>query len=688
MDSVFGPGGLLDRQVAGYTCRPGQLEMARAVDGFLARNNADESNGQAASLVIEAETGLGKTLAYLVPAVLSGRRVVVSTNTRNLQDQILEREIPLIRHYIAPDLRALCVKGRQNYLCLHRWRQLAAGGQLDLFEENAGTAIDQWVNKTVHGDRSELGWLSATSPLWQKICCLSHSCLGANCPEASSCFLNRLRRDAAASRLLIVNHHLLFSDLAIRKTGYGEVLPRYDTVIFDEAHHIEQVATTFFGFTFSRYQIIELAGDVERSAESEAGAEEKKQLLQAATRLLVAVERFTAAFPPARGRFLLNSLNSQSAAITTIRDDLLIALQHLEKSLASLPPNDGPWNLYLDRTLDLQARLEMILAEQFDDLPITEVRYTYWYERHERNLSLFATPVDVAPELQTSLFATTRRCVFTSATLTTGSRFNYFLERLGLAEDTPTLALASPFDYQQRTRIFIPDTDFPEPAAPRYTQALHTCMETLINHAQGRTLALFTSFQAMNQAWQSLRDRLPYPVLVQGEAPRRVLLDRFSRITESILFAVASFWEGVDIPGESLSLVIMDKLPFEVPSDPVIMARINRIKAEGGNAFADFQIPRAILTLRQGAGRLMRTTSDRGVIAIMDTRLCTKGYGRLFLRSLPPAPVTRCLEEIEEFFQANPMAKRQQSPVYQEKTTPNRPPRTEDDPLFEPDQQL
>ncbi|MBM9537841.1 ATP-dependent DNA helicase [Desulfobulbus alkaliphilus] len=683
MDSLFGPEGLLARQVPGYTCRPGQLEMARAVHNLLAVQDTDEPIEQATSLVIEAETGLGKTLAYLIPAVLSGRRVVVSTNTRNLQDQILEREVPLIRQYIAPELRALCVKGRQNYLCLHRWRQLAAGGQLDLFEENVEARIDQWVNKTVHGDRSELGWLSATSPLWQKICCLSHSCLGSNCPESSACFLNRLRRDAAASRLLIVNHHLLFSDLAIRKTGYGEVLPRYDSVIFDEAHHIEQVATTFFGFTFSRYQLIELAGDVERSADNKAGGEQKKQLLQAANRLLAAAERFAAAFPPAKGRFLLQSLPSQSTAITTIRDDLQLALHHLEKILATMPANDGPWSLYLDRTLDLQARLEMILAEQFDDLPVTEIRYTYWYERHERNLSLFATPVDVAPELQTTLFAATSRCLFTSATLTTGCRFNYFLERLGLAGDTPTLALASPFDYQQRTRIFIPAADFPEPAAPGYLQALHSCMETLIDHAQGRTLALFTSFQAMNQAWQNLRDRLPYPVLVQGEAPRRVLLDRFSRTTESILFAVASFWEGVDVPGESLSLVIMDKLPFEVPSDPVIMTRINRIKAMGGNPFADFQVPRAILTLRQGAGRLMRTANDRGVIAIMDTRLFTKGYGRLFLSSLPPAPVTRDLEEIADFFQGNPAADNRQTRAHPEKATANRPLRTEDDPLFE-----
>ncbi len=649
MDRFFGPEGVLASRLTPYQFRPGQLEMARAVAQLL--DGAEEMpSDQASSLVVEAETGLGKTLAYLIPAVLSGHRVVVSTNTRNLQDQILQREIPLIREHIAPDLKALCVKGRQNYLCLYRWRQLQASGQADLLAGGEEKTVDAWVGTTVHGDRSELNWIAAGSPFWQKICCLSHFCLGASCPEATGCFLNRLRRDAAASRLLIVNHHLLFSDLAVRRTGYGEVLPRYETIIFDEAHHVENVATTFFGFTFSRYQILDLTGDVERSGEADLNGARREAVLKAANRLNGTIERFVTAFPVQKGRFLLQGLLAEHPEIGTIRGDLAAALEHLGLCLEEITATEGPWQQYADRARELAARLELITTEQFDDLAPEDVRHTHWYERSDRNLTLYATPIDVAAELQSTLFSLVRHCVFTSATLTTGGNFHYFLERLGLPPETPTLSLASPFDYHGRTLLYIPGSTFPPPTAPDYPQAQHQCMETLITHAGGRTLALFTSLSAMDQAHRVLRDRLPYPLLLQGSAPRRVLLRQFSQETDSVLFAVASFWEGVDIPGESLSLVIIDKLPFEVPSDPVIMARTNRIKALGGNPFNDFQVPRAILTLRQGVGRLMRTADDRGVIALLDTRLFTKGYGRQFLRSLPPSPVTRELEDVAAFF--------------------------------------
>jgi len=650
MDNIFGPNGILAQHLPGYEARSGQLAMAKAVAELLTAEQPNQAT-QASCLVIEAETGLGKTLAYLIPAVLSGRRVVVSTHTRTLQDQILQREIPLILQYIDPHLKALCVKGRQNYLCLYRWRQLHASRQTELFTDTAEQAIEAWLEKTVHGDRSELSWLTASSPLWQKICCQSHFCLGATCPEAAGCHLNRLRRDAAASRLLIVNHHLLFSDLAVRRTGYGEVLPRYESVIFDEAHHVESVATTFFGSSCSRHQLIDLSSDVERSAEGELSGTAQQTVRAAVARLAGATERLTNAFPKEKGRFPLPPLLRNQPDIIPLRSDLQAALEKLADTLEGLP--EGPWNQYADRARDLGERLQSILVEQFDDLPLDEVQFTYWFERSERNLTLCATPVDVATDLQTTLLATVISCVFTSATLTTAGKFTYFLERLGLAADPPTLSLTSPFDYQHRTLLYVPDAPFPEPAGVGYPQALHDRMARLITHAGGRTLCLFTSFAAMDLAHAALRDRLPYPLLVQGEASRRTLLRQFSEQTDSVLFAVASFWEGVDIPGESLSLVIIDKLPFEVPSDPVIMARVNRIKALGGNPFVDFQTPRAILTLRQGVGRLMRTANDRGVIAILDTRLFTKGYGRQFLKSLPPSPLTSDMEKVAAFFQSS-----------------------------------
>lgn len=643
MDEIFGARGTLARYLFGYEPRPGQLEMAEAVAAVLADPE------QEARLVVEAETGLGKTLAYLVPAVLSGRRVVVSTNTRNLQDQILQREIPFIRQYIDPSLQALCVKGRENYLCLYRWRQHAAARQGGLVGEGAD-GVAAWLAATQYGDRSELGWLAGNSPLWRKICCQSHFCLGGDCPEAAACFLNRLRRDAARCSLLIVNHHLLFSDLAVRRSGYGEVLPRYEAVIFDEAHHVENVATTFFGTTFTRYQVLDLTADVERSALNDLSGKRRDEVAAAARSLAGMLEQLILFFPPEQGRFPLEGLPQQRAGLDSVRDGMLAAFARLVEAMDGLDSREEPWGQYVLRAEDLGERLRAVTAERFTDLPPEDIRAVHWYERRDKNLVLSATPIDVAEDLRSTLFASVRHTVFTSATLSAGGDFSYFLQRLGLPSDTHTLTFPSPFDYANRTLLYVPEEHFPEPQAPGYTQSLHDRIRELIKLSRGRALVLFTSVQAMELAHAALRDQLPYSLLLQGTCPRRELLARFAGEKESVLFAVASFWEGVDIPGEALSLVIIDKLPFEVPSDPVIMARINRVRAAGGNPFFDFQVPRAILALRQGVGRLMRCSNDRGVMAVLDARLFSKGYGRRFLRSLPSSPLCRDLAVVRQFF--------------------------------------
>jgi len=645
MEKVFGPGGVLASHLPGYEPRPGQRRMAEAVAGVL----ADPDRG---SLVVEAETGLGKTLAYLVPAVLSGRKVVVSTNTRNLQDQILKGEIPFIREYIHPGLKALCVKGRQNYLCLYRWHQYRAGRQSELFDDREDGQIAGWLTETEFGDRSELKWLTAGSPVWQKICCQQHFCLGSDCPDTSGCFLNRLRREAAKSDLLIVNHHLLFSDLAVRRSGYGEVLPRYEAVIFDEAHHIEEVATSFFGFSFTRYQVLDLAADVERSALSELAGNKKKQqaVLKAARSLSSLLEHFFSLFPPEKGRFSLDGIMDKIPGIIPGRDNLIGGLNRLADAMEGLEGRDEPWAQYEARALDLTARLEAVTAENFSDPAGEEIHSVHWYERREKNFVLSSTPIDVADDLRETLYAVVQSTVFTSATLSTQGDFSYFMQRLGLPEYTETLSFPSPFDYAGRSLLYVPDKSFPEPNAPGYPNRLHEQIEKLVRLSGGRALVLFTSNQAMERAYASLRDSIQYPLFVQGEASRHQLLSRFAAERESVLFAVSSFWEGVDIRGESLSLVIIDKLPFEVPTDPVIMARINRIRALGSNPFFDFQVPRAILSLRQGVGRLMRSTGDRGVMAVLDVRLFTKGYGRRFLQSLPPSPLCRELERVQTFF--------------------------------------
>ncbi len=651
MENIFSPEGLLANYLEGYEPRPGQLEMAQAVFTALEESQQDLFKKSATCLIVEAETGLGKTLAYLVPAATSGRKIVVSTNTRNLQDQILQREIPFIKEHIAPDLKALCVKGRQNYLCLYRYKQhFSTKTKGLLFQDESIDQINTWLQETPFGDRSELKWLKGNSPLWQKINCESHLCPGSDCPDHSICFLNRLRREAAKSQLLIVNHHLLFSDLAVKQGGFGEVLPRYEAVIFDEAHHVENVASTFFGFSLSKYQIASLVGDIERSAEKISETAVQDACKEART-MAGTMEKFVSLFPSKKGRFPLSELIGSSQKLNKAGNSLLSIIHALSDNLAIIKNSEEPWENYLARCEELATRLETILAEPFDDIPSNEMRHVHWYERSEKNLTLSVTPIDVSEDLQKSLFSTVDCCIFTSATLSAGGNFNYFSKRLGLPESTNCLRFPSPFDYGNRSLLYIPEKSFPEPSSPSHTKQIHAQIETLLRSSAGRALVLFTSISAMKSAYYALQDLFDFPLLLQGTAPRQKLLNRFTQETESVLFAVASFWEGVDVPGEALSMVIIDKIPFEVPSDPVIMARINQIQAAGANGFFDFQIPRAILALRQGVGRLMRSSSDRGVIAILDVRLFTKGYGRHFLKSLPQSPICRNLDQVNIFLQ-------------------------------------
>jgi len=647
---IFGPKGTLSSHLPEYQLRPAQLEMAQVVEEIIADNQDHFEAVEAACLVVEAETGLGKTLAYLIPAVLSGRKVIVSTNTRNLQDQIIKREVPFIRKYIDPELKAACIKGKQNYLCLHRFYQLQAAKQEQLFDKSAMESITSWLENTCFGDRSELGWITDNSSLWQKICCQSHLCLGSDCPHATDCFLNTLRKEAAACRLLIVNHHLLFSDLSVRRTGYGEVLPRYQTVIFDEAHHLEDIASTFFGYTFSKFQVIDLVGDIERSALNSLVDAKQESVIAGVRSLRSRVEQFAAFFPEERGRFPLDGLIENRPGLSKSRDLLLSGFIKLIEVLDGLNNSDEPWDNYGDRCHELQGRLESITSERFDDGGDGQFRYVHWFERSAKNLALSATPIDVAPDIQEYLLSSVESCVFTSATLGIRGNFDYFISRLGLPKATKTYSFPSPFDYAHQTLLYIPDNKCPEPNTTGHSAWLSNEIARLINLSRGRALVLFTSIQAMEATFYELRDTLKQQLLIQGSAPRHELLCKFTDDTESVLFAVSSFWEGVDIPGETLSLVIIDKIPFEVPSDPVIMARMNQIRTSGSNPFFEFQVPRAIMSLRQGAGRLMRAADDRGVIAILDVRLFSKGYGRRFLDSLPPSPLCRDLEKVGSFF--------------------------------------
>ena len=640
--SMFEPDGPLSTLIKAYEQRSGQLEMSSAVAQNLAGGK----------LVVEAETGIGKTLAYLIPAVLSRQKVVISTNTLNLQEQILSDEIPFIQQNIDPELSALCVKGRQNYLCRYRWEQFALHPQIELFASGkTQKKIERWLESTTTGDRAELPWLEDDSALWREISATASQCLGSKCPNDKACFITELRKKAAAARLLIVNHHLFFSDLALRRDGHGEVLPRYESVIFDEAHHLENVATNFFGFSFSHFQLLDLVKDIKLAAVM-LSEDKKEQVFQAADALHIRSELFSAMFPDQVGKFPLHGFIDEhpdwEEQIQAVSD----RLSGLTSVLLNMVIEGDVWQGLANRCEDLQTRLIAIAG--LLEIPHEE-KYIRWYERREKTVVLTASPIDIAAELNTVLYPEVRSAIFTSGTLTVGGDFSYFLKRLGLDRDTETLSLASPFDYENRTMLYIPahtpENPFPQPDQSEFPKKIQNIINHLLLASNGRALVLFTSFSSMRKTYPFLVENLPYPVFIQGQAPRNKLLKSFQQQTDSVLLAVASFWEGINVPGESLSCVIIDKLPFEVPSDPVIMARVNKIREEGGNPFMDFQLPRAILALRQGVGRLMRTSTDKGLLAILDIRLFTKRYGRLFLRSLPPSPLTRELKDVESFFE-------------------------------------
>ena len=588
---IFKPDGLLARRLPHYEQRPGQLEMAKAVASILYDDNPwGEADLLGKKLAVEAETGIGKTLAYLIPAALCGQKVVISTGTINLQEQILHKEIPFVKAHVAPDLAALCVKGRQNYLCLYRFHQFMASPQQGLF---GGSRLDDllaWSQETLSGDRAELDWLPDNSPLWREISATSSQCLGSHCPDYAGCFITTLRRQAAQSQLLIVNHHLFFSDLALRRFGFGEVLPRYESVIFDEAHHLENIATTYFGITLSHYQLVDLAQDMEREAATSMADKRQDQAGAMAVSLRQQAQRLASLFPPQPGRFALaDFLKDHEGAWQRECELLNQLLDGLGRLVEEISTQLESWSGFGRRLLEAQTALGHFMVP---DNP----SHVYWYERRQKSVALIASPIDIADDLHKHLYPEVKSATFTSATLTTGGTFNYFFGRLGLDDQTTTLQLSSPFDYRNRSRLFIPSPGFPAPNEARFLPEVQGLVLELLLASEGRALVLCTSFKAMEYMYRFLGDELPYPVFIQGEAPKGVLLERFREETSSVLLAVASFWEGVDVPGETLSAVIIDKLPFEVPSDPVIKARVEKMEQEGGKPFFQFQVPRAILT--------------------------------------------------------------------------------------------
>lgn len=630
---AMAPDGPLALGLAGYIPRAGQLAMADAVAAALERRS---------QLLVEAGTGTGKTYAYLVPALLSGRRVIVSTGTRNLQDQLFARDLPALAGAMGAPVEIALLKGRANYLCLHR-HGLARNDPSELTRTGLRelARITSWSESTHSGDVGEVTGVPEDSVVWPRVTSTSDNCLGSACPQWQDCHLVRARREALRADLVIVNHHLLMADLALKEEGFGELLPTADAVIVDEAHQLADVATRFFGTTVSSRQVRQLTGDL-RAESLQAGAWDSsmetdvrglEKMLDDA-RLAMGRSTGRSAWPEPGGEL--------EGALDAIADTA-IALA------ARLDPLEG-----LSAGLDgVRRRVEQLverMARLTGPMDSDQVR---WVETWPRSFALQSAPVDAGPMLAARMDERPAAWIFTSATLAVGDDFSLLQQRLGLHE-AEVLTVGSPFDYGSRSRLHAPP-GLPEPSSRDFTRRALEAAAPILEASAGGAFFLFTSHRALREAADWFRSRFGsdrFPLLVQGTEPRDVLLRRFRDSGSAVLLGTGSFWEGVDVRGPALRLVVIDRLPFAVPDDPVLEARLARAREEGGNPFRDIQLPEAALALKQGVGRLMRDVGDRGVVVISDPRLVSKSYGKVFLGALPPMPLERDPVAVADFLTA------------------------------------
>jgi ATP-dependent DNA helicase DinG len=652
--AAFADDGRLASALPQFEPRPGQRGMAAAVAATL------DDGGV---LLAEAGTGTGKTMAYLVPAILSGHRVLVSTGTKNLQEQILSKDVPVLREALGIPFTATCMKGRGNYLCLHRLaeyrsRQDVKGRRVAPEDAIFLPIIERWAPDSETGDRAELSELPEDLALWHEVSATAETCLGSECPRYSECFVTRMRQRAVESDVVIVNHHLLCADAAVRESAYGEVIPSCPHLVVDEAHQLEDVATQYFGVNVSNHRVDDLVRDAEacvRGFGRDRGAHDAARGLM---RVLDHARAFFSALALARAG---KSAVEERMRITPawfadhIETGLELggALDWLEATfaLAAAAPKSDDGLTPARPTEDaasIARRAGALARELRFVLGAADPGYVYFLEVRGRSVLLRAAPIDVSRIVRDLVSGTRRAAVLTSATLTVDGRFDYVRTRLGL-DDATELRVASEFDYATQTLLYLPRR-MPLPREERYAEAVAWETRQLLQCSRGRAFVLFTSYATMRAVVRLLELELEYPVLVQGTAPRSVLLEEFRRTPHAVLFATSSFWQGVDVQGDQLSAVIIDKLPFVSPGDPIVAARIEALTAEGASPFDEYQVPLAILALLQGLGRLIRHRSDRGVLAVLDPRLRTMGYGRRFLQSLPPAPITHAVEDVRRFF--------------------------------------
>ncbi len=632
MSQIFGPGGLLERCQPGYEFRRSQLEMAEAVaEAFAQKKHA----------LIEAGTGTGKTLAYLIPAILSGRRVVVSTATKSLQEQLFSKDVPFLQRYFAPELKVAVMKGRGNFLCRQKVRLMEGQPVLKGLDElDWFTQIKDWEKLTETGDRAELTFLSDDNELWPRLDARRDTCTGQKCPEFSRCFLTWMHQRAREADIIIVNHHLFFADLALKQDDFGSILPEYGAVVFDEAHEMEDVASSYFGRQVSNYRFEELARDAEHALRLKGLS--TPSVMKRVNQVKERSRNFFDLFPPKEGRFAFDA-RERAVFLENHRDaydDLLLAVKRLETDLAALPEKPEELQAVARRGGEMRAEMAFLLEQN-------EHNFVYWYERRNKGVFLSATPIDVSLILREQLFAQFETTVLTSATLAVGGRFDYVKQRLGLDAPKEKL-LHHEFDYGTQALLYIPPA-LPDVRDPGFVMSAAQEIGRLLEISEGRAFCLFTSYTQMKDVFERVRKMVDFPLLLQGTQPRSALLEKFRSTPGAVLFATSSFWQGVDVPGEQLSCVIIDRLPFAVPSDPVVAARVKALNEEGRNAFAEYQVPEAVLALKQGFGRLIRTRADRGVLCILDNRIRRMQYGRIFLESLPEYATTQSIAEVKRF---------------------------------------
>ena len=650
LHEFFAPGGILARSSLPYEYRPGQLEMAKAVERAL-----DERR----HLIVEAGTGTGKTLAYLLPALRTGQRVIISTGTKALQDQLFFRDVPFLETLLGP-LRVCYMKGRSNYLCRHKLVTLRTQPILSGLEEiDQYRQISEWEQTTETGDRAELSGLPESSALGNKLDARTDACLGSTCPDYRRCFITEMRRRALESDIIIVNHHLFFADLSVKQQATGApdagILPEAAAVIFDEAHELEEVASNYFGLSVSNIRFEELARDTDALLRGKEGADKLPAVTQ---QLRERARMFFAGLPMAgdgRQPFVGREdfLETSGDLYMSVR----ASLKRLEAEMEGLKGIDEAPGLR-KRVARLRSELEFLLESNASNM-------VYWMERRasfggnekpaarnirsqSRTTFLQATPIDVSELLHEMVFDQIPTVVLTSATLTVQGGFEHMRKRLGLSE-ARELVVPSHFKYDKQALLYLPP-NMPDPRDPEFPEAAAECIHRVLQITRGRAFCLFTSYSQMRDLYERLLPVLDFPLLLHGTAPRNALLEQFRETPNAVLFGTSSFWQGIDVQGEALSCVIIDKLPFAVPSDPVVAARMKAIEEAGGKPFFDYQVPAAVLTLKQGFGRLIRSLEDRGVLVLLDPRVRRQRYGQTFLASLPPYRMTATITDVEAFF--------------------------------------